>query len=205
MKTLRFCIALFCIALIAACSEQHWETTVTSPDGKNTITFHLSDNGTPTYVVQHKNKMVIDTSSMGFDFKEGEAMESGFKILKTTTESFDETWEMPWGEQRTVRNHFNGLLVELQEMGDSNRKLNIHFKAYDDGIAFRYELPKQEEIDEVVIMDENTEFQLTEDHTAWWIPGDWDIYEHLYNTSKVSEIDALSKQMWPPLSFLKTP
>ena len=112
MKTLRFCIALFCIALIAACSEQHWETTVTSPDGKNTITFHLSDNGTPTYVVQHKNKMVIDTSSMGFDFKEGEAMESGFKILKTTTESFDETWEMPWGEQRTVRNHFNGLLVE---------------------------------------------------------------------------------------------
>ena len=80
---------------------------------------------------------------------------------------------MPWGEQRFVKNHYNELIVELQEILAPQRKLNICFKAYDDGIGFRYEFPKQEGIDSLIIMDENTEFQLTGNHTAWWIPGDW--------------------------------
>ncbi|MGD1946033.1 MAG: glycoside hydrolase family 97 protein [Croceivirga sp.] len=200
MKTLRTFGTLFFFVLILSCSKEDWETTVSSPDGTNTISFHLTSDGTPTYSVQRNNGMLIDTSSMGFEFKDQIAMKSGFQILKTTPETLNETWEMPWGEQRMVKNHYNGILIELQEIETPNRKLNVHFKAYNDGVAFRYEFPEQEGTDELVILDEITEFQLTEDHTTWWIPGDWDIYEHLYNTSKVSEIDALAKRDHPNLA-----
>ena len=158
----------------------------------NTIDFHVSSNGTPYYLVKHNNAVVIDSSYVGFDFKNQPPLKSGLKIIGSSSSTMDETWEMPWGEQRKVNNHYQELVVNLQEDAAPNRKLNIYFKAYDDGVAFRYEFLPQENIDSLIIMDENTEFQLTGDHTAWWIPGDWDIYEHLYNNTKVSEIDALS-------------
>ena len=205
MTTLRFGIALFCTIFVASCTSETWQTSVTSPDGNNIIQIHLLDNGAPAYSILHKNNMVIDTSSMGFEFKGQDALQSGLKIIATTPETVDETWEMPWGEQRTVRNHYNGLLVELIEVEAPNRRLNIHLKAYGDGVAFRYEFPEQEGVKELTILDENTEFKLTEDHTAWWIPGDWDIYEHLYNTTKVSEINALSKQDHPNLAATYIP
>jgi hypothetical protein len=104
-----------------------------------------------------------------------------------------------------VRNHFNELIVELEEVSAPNRKINIYFKAYDDGIGFRYEFLPQAGVDSVVIMDEHTEFQLTEDHLTWWIPGDWDIYEHLYNTTKVSEINALDYRNHPNLAQTTIP
>jgi len=205
MTTLRICVALFSIILCSSCAKENWPTSATSPDGNNTIEFHLSDDGTPTYTVLRKNAVLIDTSSMGFDFKDQSPMTNGFKILKSTPETLEETWEMPWGEQRRVHNHYNGILIELQETKAPSRRLNIHFKAYDDGVAFRYEFPEQEGVEQLIIMDENTEFQLTDDHMTWWIPGDWDIYEHLYNTSKVSEIDALSKQNHPNLAATYIP
>ena len=185
----KYLLAIIVINVLS-CANKDWETSILSPGGNNSISFNLSPDGSPYYTVAHNNTMVIDTSNMGFEFKEHHPLKDGFQIIKTTPETHDEIWEMPWGEQRTVRNHFNGLVVELQEIEAPNRKLNIHFKAYDDGVAFRYEFPEQEGVDELVILDENTEFQLTEDHTTWWIPGDWDIYEHLYSTTKVSEINA---------------
>jgi hypothetical protein len=200
MRSVNYLATLLLVVFVIGCGQPEWETTVSSSNGKNTIAFHLSSDGTPTYTVVRGNTMVIDTSTMGFDFKSQSPMENGFAIVKTTTDSQDETWEMPWGEQRTVRNHYNGLLVELKETEVPNRRLNIHFKAYNDGVAFRYEFPKQEGVEALTIMDEHTEFQLTGDHTTWWIPGDWDIYEHLYNTTKVSEIDALSKRDHPNLA-----
>ena len=107
-------------------------------------------------------------------------------------------WELPWGEQRFVNNHYNELIVELEEK-DSGRKINICFRIFDDGVGFRYIFPEQEKMDTVIIMDELTQFCLTGDHTCWWTPGDWDIYEHLYNTTKFSEIDALAKANHPNL------
>ncbi|WP_343488181.1 glycoside hydrolase family 97 protein [Allomuricauda sp. d1] len=195
---------LAAIALIS-CQKDNWETTVTSPNGKNAIHFNLTADGIPNYVVMHNNKTVIDTSSMAFDFKDQNPFKNGFEIVNTQMDAMDETWEMPWGEQREVRNHYNGLLVQLQERETPNRRLHIHFKAYDDGVAFRYEFPEQEGLESLTIMDEHTEFQLTGDHTAWWIPGDWDIYEHLYSTTKVSEIDALSKRNDPNLAATYIP
>jgi hypothetical protein len=101
---------------------------------------------------------------------------------------------MPWGEQLTVTNNYNELVVNLEEQSEAKRLVNIHFKVYNDGVGFRYEFPEQANLKEVLITDENTEFNLTGDHKVWWIPGDWDIYEHLYNETKFSEIDALSKR-----------
>lgn len=166
--------------------------SVTSPNNINTVEFNLSKEGTPYYRVFHHQAVVMDTSSLGFDFKDQPSLNKGLKIVDTFTDTFHETWEMPWGEQRKVINNYNELCVELEENHSPYRKVNLRFKVYDDGIGFRYKFPEQDGLDTLIIMDEHTEFQLTDDHTAWWIPGDWDIYEHLYSTTRVSEIDALS-------------
>mgnify|MGYP001274846049 CR=1 FL=1 len=178
------------VVVLTACSGNSG-TTVTSPSGNIEISFKLNDQGAPVYAIQAMGKTVIDTSSMGFDFRDQPSMAEGFQITGSTLQSFEETWTMPWGEQREVENNYNELVVHLKETEAPNRKLDIYFRAYDDGVGFRYHFPEQSGVDSVIIMDENTEFQLTGDHMAWWIPGDWDIYEHLYNTSKVSEIDAI--------------
>lgn len=193
------------IFVLLSCSEAKWQQTVSSPDGSNTIQFILSEDGTPSYEVTRNSLKVIDTSTLGFEFKDQKTLLKGLELIKTTTATLDETWQMPWGEQREVRNHYNGLLIELQEKEAPKRKLNLHFKAYDDGVAFRYEFPEQTNRDSIIIMDELTEFQLTNDHTAWWAPGDWDIYEHLYSTSKVSEINALTKRDDPNLAATYIP
>ena len=165
---------------------------ISSPNKVNEIVFKINKNGTPTYEVKHKGKTCINTSEIGFEFKNQLSLKERISILNSTTSSFEENWEMPWGEQRKVENKYNELKVELQEQNNTKRAFNIYFRAYDDGIAFRYEFLKQKETDSIIMLDENTQFQLTGDHTTWWIPGDWDSYEHLYKTTKISEIDAIS-------------
>ncbi len=198
-----FCLMLL-FAIITSCKKAG-PISVESPDKANSITFQLTESGEPVYTVSHGEEVIIAESKMGFDLKDQETLSSGFSILGTELNAINETWEMPWGEQREVVNHGNELVVMLEENTTPNRKLNVYFRAYDDGIAFRYEFPEQEGVDSLTIMDENTEFQLTGDHMAWWIPGDWDIYEHLYNTTKVSEIDALSKRDHPNLKQTTIP
>ncbi|NDV44463.1 glycoside hydrolase family 97 protein [Flagellimonas sediminis] len=185
---------LFLVGTLISCTEKQTALLVSSPSGRNSIQFQLSADGMPQYWVNHGEKMVIDTSTMGFDFNDQVSLKDHLKIIGNTTNTVNETWEMPWGEQKDVVNHYNELKVELEETQAPNRKINVYFRAYDDGIGFRYEFLPQQGIDSIIIMDENTEFQLTEDYTSFWIPGDWDIYEHLYNTSKVSEIDAIAKR-----------
>lgn len=196
---------LFLVGTLISCTEKPTTLTVASPSGNNSIDFQLTDDGTPIYLVSHNNNMVIDSSSMGFDFKDQESIKNHLKIIGSSTNTVNETWEMPWGEQKDVINHYNELLVELEETTAPNRKLNIYFRAYDDGIGFRYEFLPQQGIDSITIMDENTEFQLTEDYMTWWIPGDWDIYEHLYNTSKLSELDAIAKRNHQDLAQTNIP
>lgn len=184
--SLGFALALF----LFSCGDEQ-ENIVESPNGNISIEFDLDESGSPVYSVKHKGNDVIKPSKMGFDFLGQDPMKSGFEVTATEFSNFSETWEMPWGEQRLVENTYNGMVVSLVEKEGDKRKLNIHFKAYDDGIGFRYEFLAQEGQDSVIIMDELTEFNLTGDHKTFWHPGDWDIYEHKYNTTKVSEIDAL--------------
>jgi hypothetical protein len=198
------CSFLFSIILFSACQTSLPETQVSSPSGNLDVSFFLKD-GQAAYSISFNNTKVVDTSTIAFDIKDQSLLGKNLKIIAATTSAFSEKWEMPWGEQRWVDNNYNKLLVDLQETGGEQRKFSVEFRVYDDGLGFRYHFPKQGNVDEWIIMDELTEFQLTSDPTVWWIPGDWDIYEHLYNTSRFSEIDALSKQNHPNLASTHIP
>ncbi len=188
MKYLKFTLVLLSITLFS-CSQKQ-QTTVSSPDKNMLVEFSISETGEPSYKILYKNDDVIKTSTLGFDFAREMALKDNFEIINTTSSNFNETWQMPWGEQLDVVNNYKQLKIELQESSKLKRKLNIVFRVYNDGVGFRYEFPEQKYLSEVLITEENTEFNLTGNHKVWWIPGDWDIYEHLYNTTKFSEIDA---------------
>lgn len=200
-----FSVLFLFTIIVAACNQTEPIYTVNSPDAHISVEFALSDAGQPMYFVKHKNKMLIDTSYMSFDFKDLPSLKGNFKIVSSTTGTFNETWQMPWGEQLDVVNNYNELKVNLEEQNETKRQLNVHFKIFNDGVGFRYEFPEQEGLKEVLILDENTEFNLTGNHKVWWTPGDWDVYEHLYNETRFSEIDAISKQDHPNLSFTYIP
>ncbi|MDF1548155.1 MAG: glycoside hydrolase family 97 catalytic domain-containing protein, partial [Bacteroidales bacterium] len=197
MKKIYYNLILIAISVsVLACTTKTKNNTkVSSPSGSISIEFQLKADGTPSYLVKFKDDLVIDSSTMGFEFKNQNAMLNNFELVESKFNTLDETWEMPWGEQLKVRNNYKEMLVSLKENKVPNRLLNIYFRAYDDGIGFRYEFPKQEGIDSLIIMDENTQFRLTGDHKCWWIPGDWDSYEYLYNESRVSEIKVAIKQI----------
>ncbi|NLP56823.1 glycoside hydrolase family 97 protein [Lutibacter sp. B1] len=211
MKLIKMSVLLVTV-LLFSCSEKFGVQKVSSPNEAVQVEFEINIEGVPTYKVVYKDNDVIKTSSLGFDLKDAPPLSEGFEILNVTKQNFNETWEMPWGEQLEVENNYNELKVELQETKELQRKLNIVFKVYNDGIGFRYEFPEQQNLTDVIITDENTQFNLTGNHKVWWIPGDWDIYEHLYNTTKFTEIDALSKanhsnlaQTYIPENAVNTP
>lgn len=180
--------------MVTGCKSNISTIETTSPDGKIKLKFVLSDKDRAGYFIEFNNHRVIDTSIVGFDFNETESFDENLEIINSYTSSFDETWETIWGEQRFVRNNYNELKVELKEKGELARRCFIVFRVFNDGVGFRFEFPEQENLNDAIILDENTQFKLTGDHTTWWSPGDWDIYEHLFNTTKFSEIDALSKR-----------
>lgn len=193
----RFLLIVIGVSLTSCWAEP--ETVLVSPDEKIFLEFSLDKNGKPFYEVVFKQDTIIKKSSLGFDFQDSKSFSNDFKIVNSSTTTFNETWKMPWGEQLNVVNNYNELRVELQEKSDLKRKLNIIFKVYNDGVGFRYEFPEQDHLKEVLISEENTEFNLTEDYKTFWIPGDWDIYEHLYSTTKLSKIDATVKRNHPSL------
>ena len=190
------CLIIVISYLTLSCNNTNTPTisSISSPSNNISISFFLNNEGIPNYIVKHKENVVIDTSSMGFDFKDQVSLQKGLKMIGSKNSSFNETWEMPWGEQREVKNDYNELVINLEEEQAPNRKLNVYFRAYDDGIGFRYEFLKQEAKDTIIITDENTQFKLITNPTVWWIPGDWDIYEHLYNTTKFNKINAIAKR-----------
>lgn len=178
--------------------------SVNSPDGTNTLSFFITE-GRPGYTFSRNTSLVLDSSYLGFEFSDLPPLGENLEVTDSRLESLEETWEMPWGEQRIVRNHYNELTVTLHETAEPGRIFDIIFRIYDDGIGFRYHFPEQEQMQEVLITDEHTEFALTGDHTTWWIPGDWDIYEHLYSETPFSAIDALSKRDHPNLAATYIP
>ena len=183
-----------------------------SPSGNMEMTFQLTEAGTPQYALNYEDRKVILPSDLGFEFrgvlkaqelvynpdgtiskKDGEPCNSfhdGFSVEGVLTDSFDEVWEPVWGEEAEIRNNYNELVVSLIQKS-TNRKMDIRFRLYDDGLGFRYEFPYQEDLSYFVIKEEMTQFALAGDHTAWWIPGDYDTQEYDYTESRLSEIASL--------------
>jgi len=165
---------------------------VESPNKEIKLTFSLSTNGIPTYEIFYKDIQVINKSKLGLELKNSTNLISNF-IVKTIKESsFDKTWKTVWGEESSIRNNYNELSIELLQES-SKRKMIIHFRVFNEGVGFRYEFPKQDNLGHFIIKEEHSEFAMTGDHKAIWIPGDYDNNEYDYMTSKLSEIQGLFK------------
>ena len=183
------------IILLMSVLAMHWAVAQqqTSPDGNVVLSFSLKADGTPTYKMTYKGKPVINESTLGFTLKKDEPLTNHFKVVSDSKSTFKETWKPVWGEEKEILNHYNELFVQLKQ-DKTNRLMNIRFRVYNEGVGFRYEFPTQKELTYFVIAEENTQFAMTGDHTAWWIPGDYDTQEYDYNESKLSEIRGLMKQ-----------
>ena len=166
---------------------------VTSPNGEMKLTFTLRDSK-PYYSVSFRGKPVIKPSRLGYELYNAESLLEGFTQMGEKTSTFDETWTPVWGENKTIRNHYKELLVGLiQEK--TGRVMNLRFRVYDEGVGLRYEFPQEgSKLNYFVVKEECTEFALTGDHIAWWIPGDYDTQEYEYSRSRLSEIRPLFKK-----------
>ena len=161
---------------------------LTSPNSELIMQFALKTDGTPTYQLSYKNKVVIKTSRLGLELKnDKKSLINDFTISNTETATFDETWEPVWGEEKNIRNHYNELAVTLKQK-ETDRIVIIRFRLFDEGLGFRYEFPIQKNLVYFVIKEEKTQFAMTGDHTAFWIPGDYNTQEYDYTESKLSEI-----------------
>ena len=180
-----------------------------SPDGSLEMNFSLDAEGRPTYSLTYHGKDVIRPSHLGLDLKKENPdaatdfefktradaskidqkanLTSGFQITKTETATFDETWTPVWGEESSIRNHYNELCVTLTQPAN-DRFIKLRFRLFDDGLGFRYEFPAQKNLTYFIIKEERTQFAMAGDHTAWWLPGDYDTQEYETVTSRLSEI-----------------
>lgn len=172
--------------------------TVSSPNGAISVSFSLADGGRPTYEMTYKGRPVVKPSHLGLELAKDKHATKGFaetSLMDGFTEShsevssFDETWKPVWGETATIRNHYNELLVSLSQ-DHTGRQMNIRFRVYDDGMGLRYEFPQQDSLVYFIVKEEHTQFAMTGDHTAWWLPGDYDTQEQETQESRLSEIRA---------------
>lgn len=167
-----------------------------SPEGKFVMEFSLQNDGTPTYNLKYKNKEVVKTSKLGLELKDDKkSLLNDFTVTDSKTSTFDETWKPVWGEVDNIRNHYNELAVTLNQKG-TDRQIVIRFRLFDDGLGFRYEFPAQKNLTYFTIKEERSQFAMTGDHTAFWIPGDYDTQEYDYTKSKLSEIRGLSEKAY---------
>ncbi|HEX8016426.1 MAG TPA: glycoside hydrolase family 97 N-terminal domain-containing protein, partial [Flavobacterium sp.] len=191
MKNLFFTsLILFAFSSIANAQQ------LKSPEGKFVMEFSLQNDGTPAYNLKYKNKEVVKTSKLGLELKnDTKSLLNEFTVVDTKTSTFDETWKPVWGEVDNIRNHYNELAVTLNQKG-TDRQIIIRFRLFNDGLGFRYEFPAQKNLTYFIIKEERTQFAMAGDHTAFWIPGDYDTQEYDYTKSKLSEIRGLSEKAY---------
>ena len=208
---------LILFAAAAAALGASAQEVLRSPDGELELRFSLSDKGEPTYALDYKGRAAVLPSRMGLELRgEAPALEFGAEIQKggygepvslydgfeqcgAERSEFDETWQPVWGEESSIRNRYNELAVTLRQP-QSGRQMVIRFRLYDEGVGFRYEFPEQEAMTYFTIREERTQFAMTGDHTAFWIPGDYDTQEYDYTESKLSDIRQLMPQAITPNS-----
>ena len=191
-----------------------------SPNGEFVMKFALTAKGEPSYNLVYKDTEVVKSSKLGLELKRNidgapasfddfapqadasfndklTSLYDGFSVVDTKASANDDTWQPVWGETKNIRNHYNELLVTLDQKA-TDRKMSIRFRLFDDGLGFRYEFPDQKNLIYFVIKEEKTQFAMHGDHKAWWLPGDYDTQEYDYTTSKLSEIRGLMKKAITP-------
>lgn len=186
------CIKLTCFLLVLSMSSAAMAESITSPNGQLQLNFSVNSQGEPVYELFYKGKAVIKPSKLGLELKNDPGLMNGFTLADTQTSTFDETWEPVWGEVKQIRNHYNEMAVTLDQKAQ-DRNIIIRFRLLDDGLGFRYEFPLQKNLNYFVIKEERTQFAMTGDHKAFWIPGDYDTQEYDFTESKLSEIRGLMK------------
>ena len=160
-----------------------------SPGGKVKLHVALTSSGQPQYSLTYKGKTVIKPSTLGYELIGADNLMDGFSVQTTQTSTFDETWHPVWGETKDIRNNYNELFVALKQ-DRTGRLMNLRFRVYDYGMGLRYEFPQQTNA-YFLVKEEHTQFALTGDHKAWWLPGDYDTQEYSTVTSRLSEIRKL--------------
>ncbi|SHG11847.1 Glycosyl-hydrolase 97 C-terminal, oligomerisation [Cnuella takakiae] len=191
MKRLALLACLWLFTLVVSAQQ------LFSPDKNFQLSFSLAEGGVPSYTLSYKGKAVVLPSKLGLELKDGKHLTSSFTLGPTQTTTFDETWAPVWGEVKTIRNHYNELAVTLNQAA-TGRKMVVRFRLFDDGLGFRYEFPQQDKLVYFVVKEEKTQFAMAGDHTAFWIPGDYDTQEYDYTTSKLSEIRGLMQKAITP-------
>lgn len=210
-QLVRILVVLF-VLFFWSCSNQIDLVQETSPDGNIRVEVFTNNYQKPGYRVFYNDDVIIDSSFIGFDFKDIPSIDKNISIVNFEKLKFVEDWETVWGDRKIVSNIYNQLKINFEETEAPNRKFSMIFRIYDDGLGFRFDFQQMDNVNQLVIMDEKTEFKLTGNHLVWWTPGDWDIYEHLYNTTRLSKIDALKfrnhenlAQTYIPYNAVNTP
>lgn len=211
MNRLKYLLAVACMACACTAPETAFSESeaLLSPDGMLRLSFSVKD-GIPMYALQRDGKDVVLPSRLGFEMRgtvksekidiqadrisktdalPGYMMDRGFELLSSSRDSLDETWEPVWGEESSIRNHYNELLVRLRQK-ESGRRMDVRFRLFDDGLGFRYEFPGGQPLVYFVIKEELTEFAMAGNHLSWWIPGDYDTQEYEYGECRLSEISS---------------
>ncbi|KAF2338848.1 glycoside hydrolase family 97 protein [Flavobacterium nitrogenifigens] len=182
-------LTLLCLASNSLLAQQ-----LKSPNQKFQMKFSLQSDGTPIYSLNYKDKVVIKPSKLGLELKnDSKSLLNDFTVIDSAKSTFDENWKPVWGEVASIRDHYNELAVTLNQKG-TDRQLVIRFRLFDEGLGFRYEFPLQKNLTYFIIKEEKSQFAMNGDHTAFWIPGDYDTQEYDYTTSKLSEIRGLTKK-----------
>ncbi|WP_375418940.1 glycoside hydrolase family 97 protein [uncultured Hymenobacter sp.] len=184
---MRFRFLPLLLATFGARAQQ--ANVLTASQGPVRLTFSLPPGGQPTYAVTYNQKPVIQPSRLGLKLAEGPGFDGPLTVVGSETKSVDETWQPVWGEVKNIRNRYQQLTVHLRQPAAPGRRLDVVFRVFADGVGFRYEFPQQPNLKYFVVADELTEFGLTGNHKAFWIPGDYDTNEYSYTVSPLSAVN----------------
>ncbi|MDE6285772.1 MAG: glycoside hydrolase family 97 N-terminal domain-containing protein, partial [Muribaculaceae bacterium] len=171
--------------LLAACTSTP-DSKVVSPDGAVKVDFRIAAKGTPSYSIVYKADTIVRPSTLGFRLLDDSPLAEQFEIVGVEKSRHNSKWAPVWGENDTIADHYNAMTVKLQQR-KSGFLMNVEFRVYNDGVGFRYVFPEQS-TDSLYIAEELTQFAMAGDHTAWWIPGDYDTQEYEYTESRLSQI-----------------
>ena len=182
---------LFFILLSNLAFSQNY--SIKSPDGKLSLQFSLNSDGTPVYALTAGQQQIVGQSKMGIAIKDDPGFTRDLAITKADSSTKDENWNTVWGEEKTIRNNYKELAVNLEQKSGKKLQVRIVFRLFNAGLGFRYEFPVQPALQYFVVTDELTQFRMGADHKVFWIPGDYDTNEYSYSESKLSEVDAIAK------------